>query len=112
MAKRKNIADSDDSYGTDNATETENDHGRSSSGQFGASSTPGKAGAMSSTYTDNKDSDSDSDSDISESETLGDSSMKKKLWDNLKKKYLAAQLAEEAENLNDREDDSEISESR
>jgi len=70
MAKRKNIEDSDDSYGTDNATETDQDHGATSSGQFGASSTPGKTGAMSSTYTDNKDSDSDdTDSDLSESET-------------------------------------------
>jgi len=38
--------------------------------------------------------------------------MKKKMWENLKRKYLAAQKAEEAENLNDREDESEISESK
>jgi hypothetical protein len=69
---------------------------------------------MSSTYTGKDDSDdTDSDEETSEiSESAGvDSSMKKKMWESLKKKYLAAQNKEQMMG-NDRESESDISESK
>jgi hypothetical protein len=107
MGKKKK-KEANESDGTDNATESDY-AGATSSGQFGASSSAAK-GAMSSTYTGDKDnSDSEDDSELSESATGG--STKTKMWEALKKKYLAAQKAE-AMMGDDRESDSEISESK